>query len=233
MKRGWLRLACGVVMAIVALAPPGFSAQEHPKGAPEHPKGAPEHPKGAPEHPQEHPKSSQEGLAGPPPPPEVKRLQPFVGRWTGTMTYLGPDGSSETAKLQINNQWVANGFSLMGRETAVGQMRLESVALLGYDRPKNQYVSMGFNPIAQGPIIMYGTYDEAAGTFNFDYAFKMQDGMEIKGRVVTKSADADNYRVDIYVATPEGQQRKVVESVLTRAKGGGKQPKAAPRKKAQ
>ena len=99
----------------------------------------------------------------PSPPPELTKLNYFVGKWTWDSD-IRPTPTSQAGKLTMTerNQWMEGGFFLVLRSefSIAGVGEGIGTAFMGYDRAKNAYTYDEFNSM--------GTRQHSTGALHAD-----------------------------------------------------------------
>jgi len=146
---------------------------------------------------------------GPPPPaPELKKLDYFVGSWTmdGEIKPgpMGPGGKSTgTAKYE----WMDGNYFLVSHGTFAGVMGQGSeTSYLGYDPAKGAYTYDAFNSM--------GIHENATGklegdtwTWSFD---QNTGGMTMKGRFTIRTVTPTSYTYKFELSPDGGTAWNVV-----------------------
>lgn len=94
--------------------------------------------------------------------------------------------------------------------------------LWGYDNSTKKYVSTWSDNWSTGIMMLTGTYDAAAKTYNSvgEMSMAMPDGslMKMKHREVIKVISDDKHVMEMYGAGPDGKEMKHLEITYTRKK---------------
>ena len=139
---------------------------------------------------------------GPPPPaPELKKLDYFIGTWTMNGDIkpgpMGPGGKSTgTAKYE----WMDGNYFLVTHGTFSGVMGEGSeTSYMGYDSSKNAYTYDAFNSMGMHEIAT-GKLDGDTWTWLFD---ENMGGMTMKGRFTMKILSPTSYSYK-FELSPDG-----------------------------
>ena len=83
----------------------------------------------------------------PSPGPEVKKLEPFAGKWKGEAEMKpGPWGPGGKMTSESDCTWFEGGFQLICRESGSGAMgKMKSEAVLGWSSEEKVYKYQGFD----------------------------------------------------------------------------------------
>jgi hypothetical protein len=131
--------------------------------------------------------------AGPPPPgPEHKQLQYFVGKWTSTAD-MKASPFAPAGKMTGTDVCEAftGGYHVVCRNESKGPSgTMKGIGLLGYHLEDKQYTYMGIDSMGSNDVAR-GTMTDA-DTWVYTAEGKMA-GKTIKSRYTIKKLDADNY----------------------------------------
>ena len=83
----------------------------------------------------------------PQPGPEVKKLEPFAGKWKGEAEMKpGPWGPGGKISTESECTWFEGGFELVCRESGTGPMgKMKSESVLGWSHEEKVYKYQGFD----------------------------------------------------------------------------------------
>ena len=116
-------------------------------------------------------------LAGPPPEapkpgPEVKKLEPFAGKWKGEADMKpGPWGPGGKMTSESECTWFEGGFELVCRENGSGAMgKIKSEGVLGWSAEEKVYKYMGFDSTG---MMQTATGSATGNTWNWTGTDKM------------------------------------------------------------
>jgi len=130
------------------------------------------------------------------PSPEVKKLDFFVGTWTGEGTIPpGAWGTGGKYTVAHKNEWMTGNFVLVCRSDSKMPPELggdsESFGFAGYDTDKKVYTVTGFdNRGGQG--VEQGSLD--GDTWTWTGSEKLPDGQVIQHRETNKMLSPTSYR---------------------------------------
>lgn len=155
------------------------------------------------------------------PGPNHKLLAEVVGDWTFvTRMWMDPGQPPTETKGTATFQPLLGGRYVRGDfKASMMGMDFEGVALNGYDNVANEFVSLWFDNMSTGMMLMNGKYDSATKTFT--YTGEMADPMNptamIKYREVVRITSPDSHVMEMYEMRG-GKEVKTMESSYTRVK---------------
>ena len=139
------------------------------------------------------------------PRPEVKKLDYFVGTWTGEGTIpAGEWGAGGKYKVVHSFEWVTGNFALLHRSESRMPATLggdsESISLVGYDSDQKMYIDAGFDSrgghgVTQGSL--------SGDTWTWTDSEKLPDGQVIQHKESAKMLSATSYRA-IFAVSKDG-----------------------------
>lgn len=129
---------------------------------------------------------------GPPPPaPELKKLDYFVGNWVMDGNIKpGPMGAGGKSTGTAKEEWMDGNYFLVSHNTFGGVMGDGTeTAYMGYDSGKNVYTYNAFNSMGMHDIAT-GKFEGDTWTWLFD---QDMGGMTMKGRFTMKIVSPTSY----------------------------------------
>jgi len=152
---------------------------------------------------------------------EHELLKHRIGKWTVRMEMwtapdaeaVASDGTSEV-KPAMGGRYVMDSI----KSNFQGQP-YEGSGITGYDKLKKKFVSVWIDNFGTGFIISSGTYD--ADTKSFSYATESPDvelGAYKRTRTVERIVSPDEWVMEMYDTTKDGQEFKAMTAVYKRVK---------------
>jgi hypothetical protein len=155
----------------------------------------------------------------PKPGPEHKRLNYFVGKWTGAGdSKESPFGPAGKFTFSESNQWFPGGFFVVTHSDYKGPMgTAKGLAEIGYDSEAKAYTyhaidSMGFEISAKGQV--------EGDTWTWQSESTM-GGKPVKSRFTIKELSPTSYTMKFEMPDEKGAFQTISEGKATKA-GGGK-----------
>lgn len=139
-------------------------------------------------------------------------LNDRVGQWKMEVRYWLPGVPDPMVSLGTSSmQWIMDGRYIEDHtQASTDQGPFEGRGFVGFDNLTKEYVSTWIDSMSTGVMISRGTFDAATNTFNF--TGEMPDaaagGMRPMRSVETK-LDANHWRVEMFVAGPEGEFKQM------------------------
>jgi uncharacterized protein DUF1579 len=156
------------------------------------------------------------------PGPEHKQLEALAGNWDMEVKYwMQPDNPPMTFKGSCQNRMILGGrFLVSEAKSGMGQMAVENMNIIGYDRRHKKYTTIGLDTMgtywvtAAGPyddsrkaIVMYGEdIDPNLGTQKYDIVTRVVSPNQYVTEIIFKDAGH----------TGGAKERKLVEITHTR-----------------
>lgn len=155
------------------------------------------------------------------PGPEHARLDTFVGTWTANTTmWMEPDGTPMETVGEAVNRLILDGRFLYSdySSTFMGQP-FHGIAITGFDRFKNRYVTFWIDNMSTSFYEMEGNY-KADATVAEDTGVwpDPMSGGTVEVRNVTTLIDKDTHRVTMFMTGPDGKEFKTMEILYSRKK---------------
>lgn len=93
---------------------------------------------------------------------EHARLQEFVGKWdTEVRSWHSPDAEPETMPMSAEYDIIMDGRFLRGKYSGSWQdMEFKGMDIMGYDKVREEYVSIWLDNMGTSIMVSRGTYDE-------------------------------------------------------------------------
>ena len=165
---------------------------------------------------------AQEPGKMPKPGPEHKKLDYFVGKWTGSADMKGsPYGPAGTYSSTDDCQWFAGGFSVVCHSDGKGPMGpMKGLGIIGYDPEEKTYSYYGIDNMGMAELAK-GTVE--GDTWSFTSESKM-GGKEVKSRYSMKELSPTSYGFKWEVQGEDGSWSTLMEGKESKlgAKTGGK-----------
>jgi len=170
------------------------------------------------------PEKMKEMMALAQPGPEHKMLEKMVGTWEQTVKFwMKPGTEPSEMKGKSVNKMILGGRFLQSNVTGgEGEMKMEGLNLMGYDRRHKYFTTVGFDTwgtyyvTGAGPyyektksIVMYGEDEEPTMSMTQKYD------------IIVRFVDEDTYVTEIVfkdVRTPDQTEFKMVEVTNKRVK---------------
>ena len=151
------------------------------------------------------------------PGPEVKKLDYFVGTWTGEGTVpAGPWGAGGKYSVTHTQKWMAGKFFLESRSETKMPSELGgetiSIGFVGYDTEKKIYTSTGFDSHG-GHGVELGTLDGDTWTWTGSEDYK---GQQIQHRETNKMLSPTTYIAKFEVSTDGTTWTPMMETRVTK-----------------
>ncbi len=151
-----------------------------------------------------------------------KVLEPFVGKWTNTVTFwMKPGDKPQVTQGTNDNTWILDGrFVKQDYKSVMHGRPFEGLGITGYDNIRGEYQSIWLDNMMTGIMMGTGPYDAAAKTVKVSGAFScpMTNEKEHWYRSEWKVVSNDKHTYTAYDKTPEGKEFKNMEIVFTRVK---------------
>lgn len=170
------------------------------------------------------PEQMQEMMALAQPGPEHKMLEKLVGTWEQTVKFwMKPGAEPSVMQGKSINKMILGGRFLQSDVTSgEGEMKMEGLNLMGYDRRHEHFTTIGFDTwgtyyvTGAGPyheetksIVMYGEDEEPTA------------GITQKYDIIVRLVDNDTYVTEVVFKderTPDKSEFKMVEVTNKRVK---------------
>lgn len=147
-------------------------------------------------------------------------LDARVGKWNAKMKMMMPGSPAEESTGTSTVAWILDGHFL--EDTFRGEvmgMPFEGRGLVGYDNLRKTYFSTWIDSMSTGVMQMDGTWDAGKRTFTFTGKFPdWENGGYVKGRMVERWVDKDQYVLESYRPGPDGADFMDMQIHYTRAK---------------
>lgn len=124
----------------------------------------------------------------PPLSPEMKKLDWFLGSWSGKVNWTMPDMTGETDYAFTNE--VVGQFIRSTSKMVVAGMSIEEVGYIGYDPDKKKYSSHTFTNMAPTPRVEWGVADgDSKLVFHSEPWNVMGSATSSRATILRKGAD--------------------------------------------
>jgi hypothetical protein len=147
----------------------------------------------------------------PKPGPEHQKLHAHVGTWDATIESMGPDGSVEQSKGVSEMTMGLGGFWLQDHfQGEFGGMKFEGRGLTGFDPMQGKYVGNWADSFSPVQLVLEGGFDKDGKVLTMTGMGMGMDGKPAMHRMVTTLVDASTMKFEMYMATPEGKEMKML-----------------------
>lgn len=155
------------------------------------------------------------------PGPEHARFDDFVGTWTANAAmWMTPEGPPMETVGESINRLILDGRFLYSEysSTFMGQP-FHGIAITGFDRFKNRYVTFWIDNMSTSFYEMEGDYKAGAKTAEDTGVWPdPMTGGTVAVRNVTTLIDDDTHRVTMFMTGPDGREFKSMEILYSRKK---------------
>lgn len=162
--------------------------------------------------------TAQAPQAPPKPGPEHKKLDYFVGKWTGTgKMEASPFGPAGKITSTDDCQWFDGGFAVICHGQGTGPMgTMKSIGILSYDMDKKVFTYYGQDNTAMVmTTVPKGTVQGDTWTYNDEGTM---GGQPYKSKMVLKIVSPTSYTFNWAMAGADGKWNTIVEGTSTKAK---------------
>jgi len=152
------------------------------------------------------------------PGPEHKRLEYFVGNWTGEGEMKpGPMGPGGKMTSTDSCEWFEGGFSVVCHSEGKSPMGpMKSIGILGYNPEEKVYTYYGVdNSGMTMSSVPHGTVQGNTWTYTDE---GMMGGKKYKSRVTIKELSPTAYTFTMDMQGPDGKWAPMMESKMTKVK---------------
>ncbi len=150
---------------------------------------------------------------------EHQRIAALAGTWDQTYKmYMTPGQEPLVAKGKSVNTMILGGRFLEFRiEGGEGEMRVEGLSVMGFDRRAGKYTLVGFDTWGTYYVTGAGDWDETAKAWKLPGEHTdPQTGRKESYTFVIRPESADRNVMEILFHLPDGQTLKAVEVTSTR-----------------
>jgi len=170
------------------------------------------------------PEQWQEMMALAKPGPEHKMLEKLVGTWEQTVKFwMKPGAEPSGMKGKSVNRMILGGRFLQSDVTGgEGEMKMEGLNLMGYDRRHKHFTTVGFDTWGTYYVTAAGPYDEKSKSIvMYGEDEEPTAGITQKYDIIVRFVDDDTYVTEIVFKderTPNRSEFKMVEVTNKRVK---------------
>jgi Protein of unknown function (DUF1579) len=152
------------------------------------------------------------------PGPEVKKLDFFVGTWTGEGNIPpGPWGAGGKYSITHKNEWMTGNLFLLCRSDSRMPADLggdsESIGFAGYDTDKKVYTVTGFDGHGEQGVELGSLNGD---TWTWTGSEKLPDGHVIQHRETNKMLSPTSYRAIFEVSNDGTNWTVMMDSTVTK-----------------
>jgi hypothetical protein len=158
------------------------------------------------------------------PGPEHKMLEKMVGSWEQTVKlWMTPGAEPAEMKGKSENKMILGARFLQSDVTGgEGEMKMEGLNLMGYDRRHNHFTTVGFDTWGTYYVTAAGPYDEKSNAIIM-YGEDEEATMEMtqKYNIIVRFVDDNTYITEVVFKdkrTPNQSEFKMVEVTHKRIK---------------
>jgi len=145
-----------------------------------------------------------------------RELEFYAGDWN-LVTHADMGGEQVTTEGTAHSEMMLGGrFVHAVHHGEMWGMPFEGVGITGYDNVKKQYFNVWFDSMGTGVLVSYGNKN-ADGALELTGTYDDPMMGTVDYRMVTTVTGEDSYTFDMYMKTPEGEQR-AMDILYTRAK---------------
>lgn len=152
------------------------------------------------------------------PGPEHRALEPMVGSWTGQVTYWPyPEAAPVTQEATAEKSWILGGrFLRIEFRSTIGEEPFEGLALVGYDRTAERYVSTWMDSLTTGVLHLQGARAKDGTLVTEGERIEPTTGKSYRVRRVTAFDGEDAHVVSFFDELDDGTMFKSLEIRWTR-----------------
>ncbi len=158
------------------------------------------------------------------PGPEHKMLEKMVGTWDQTVKlWMSPGAEPAEMKGKAVNKMILGGRFLQSNiSSGEGEMKMEGLNLMGYDRRHKHFTTVGFDTWGTYYVTAAGPYNEGSKSIVM-YGEDEEPTMEMtqKYNIIVRFVDEDTFVSEIIFKdkrTPDESEFKMVEVTNKRVK---------------
>jgi len=158
------------------------------------------------------------------PGPEHKMLEKMVGTWEQTVKlWMSPGTEPAEMKGQTINKMILGGRFLQSNiSSGEGEMKMEGLNLMGYDRRHKHFTTVGFDTWGTYYVTAAGPYNEGSKSIVM-YGEDEEPTMEMtqKYNIIVRFVDEETFVSEIIFKdkrTPDESEFKMVEVTNKRVK---------------
>ena len=158
------------------------------------------------------------------PGPEHKMLEKMVGTWEQTVKlWMSPGAEPAEMKGQTINKMILGGRFLQSNiSSGEGEMKMEGLNLMGYDRRHKHFTTVGFDTWGTYYVTAAGPYNEGSKSIVM-YGEDEEPTMEMtqKYNIIVRFVDEETFVSEIIFKdkrTPDESEFKMVEVTNKRVK---------------
>jgi hypothetical protein len=150
-----------------------------------------------------------------------EQLDGRVGTWNVSMEIWSAPGASPTVSEAVSEvKWImGRRYLLDATKGNYSGLPFEGLGMTGYDNLKQKFVLVWVDNMGTGMMTGSGTYDAATKTYTFaTLAPDVVGGTDKPGRLVERIVSDNQWVMEMYDTTPEGQEFVTLKAVYTRGK---------------
>ncbi len=159
------------------------------------------------------------------PGPEHAKLKMRVGRWNvAGMFYMAPGAPPmKTQATSVIRPILGGRFFREQYSSEIMGMKFTGIGVQGYDKGLKKYVYTWADSMSTYLTRSEGTSDDSGNVITFvgQHFDQMKNGV-VKTKATLELTSRKTHTMRMFEVSADGSERKVMEFVYTRAKGGGK-----------
>lgn len=152
---------------------------------------------------------------------EHQKIASLAGTWDQTYKMFAAPGQEPIVSKgkSVNTMILGGRFLEIRAEGGEGEMRVEGLSVMGFDRRSGQYTLVGFDTWGTYYVTGAGPWDEAAKAWKLPGEHTdPQTGRKESYTFVIRPEGPDRNVMEILFHLPDGQTMKAVEVTSTRRK---------------
>jgi|GEM_PF-222721 len=148
-----------------------------------------------------------------------ERLNYMLGDWTTTVKMWEPgmdEASTSTGKC--SNKWLMP-KRYMGTEYTGNfmDMPFQGMGCTGYDNLRKEYFSIWLDSMSTGPMVDWGTYDEATRTFTYHGDMPTPTGQSMHTKTVIRIVNKNKHVMTMYQGPSKNELNRSMEITYSRS----------------